>query len=151
MRSGETMIGEQQQISSLKADPIPALATEGAYDEIVDVINRVMAGVAEAPDAPHLQEDDGFSPLRDVLSAALSQAQSGKGKDRHGNGKPFMLQPIMELGRMTGPSGPAFQAMKKIGESLGMVGRKEYGPAQAELLGAIVYASAVWLLIEESK
>lgn len=115
-------------------------------------ISRLVHGEpAEMPDAPHIKDDTDYAPLHDVLIEALVQASYGKGKERHANGRPFMLQPIMELGRMTGPHGPAFQAMKKIGESLGMVSRGEHTRARAELLGAIVYAAAAILLIEEMK
>ncbi len=42
--------------------------------------------------------DDGYDCLRHVLALALQQANAGKGKERHANGKPFDRQPIMEIG-----------------------------------------------------
>src|SRR5574343_128891 len=48
------------------------------------------------------------------LQDALDQAQAGKGRRRHANGKPFVEQPIITDGRACGLAGPAFQARKKI-------------------------------------
>lgn len=90
-----------------------------------------------------------YYALAGILNAAFDQASSGKGKERHANGRPFDRQPIMEMGRMTGPSGPAFQAMKKTQEALGMVSRGDYAAAERELLGAIIYAAAAVLLVRE--
>ena len=90
-----------------------------------------------------------YKPLKDVLKAAYDQAASGKGKDRHANGKVFTEQPIMEIGRMVGMGYQTGQAMKKSQEAGGMVSRGEYGAAKAELLGAINYLAAAYILIDE--
>ena len=90
-----------------------------------------------------------FDALADVLAEALAQAASGKGAERHGNGKNFLSQPIMEMGRMLGPAGPAFQVMKKTQEAAGMARRGSFASAKREMLGAIVYSSALVLLFEE--
>ena len=88
----------------------------------------------------------GYEPLGGILDAALHQAQAGKGKERHANGKPFLQQPIMEIGRMVGPGYATGQAMKKAQESARLPTRE----AQVrELLGAINYLAAAALLIEE--
>lgn len=88
--------------------------------------------------------------LQQALHAAYSQAAEGKGKERHANNKDFDRQPIMEIGRMVGAGYPLGQAMKKAQEAGGMLRRDEPLRAQAELLGAINYLAAAWLLIEES-
>jgi len=90
-----------------------------------------------------------YKPLKDVLKAAYDQAASGKGKDRHANGKVFTEQPIMEIGRMVGMGYQTGQAMKKSQEAGGMVSRGEYEAAKAELLGAINYLAAAYILIGE--
>lgn len=90
-----------------------------------------------------------YQPLHEVLRAAYQQAASGKGRDRHANGKPFLDQPIMEIGRMVGVGYQTGQAMKKAQEAGGMVKRDQYGAAQAELLGAINYLAAAYILIGE--
>jgi hypothetical protein len=59
----------------------------------------------------------GYERLAETLDTALYQAQSGKGKERHANDKPFMQQPIMEIGRMVGPGFALGQAIKKAQES----------------------------------
>ena len=87
----------------------------------------------------------GYEPLAMVLRAALDQAQHGKGKDRHANGKPFDRQPILEIGRMVGQGYPLGQAMKKAQESM----RLPPDRAKAELLGAINYLAAAYLLLDE--
>lgn len=90
-----------------------------------------------------------YRPLKDVLKAAYAQASTGKGKDRHANGKPFMEQPIMEIGRMVGMGYQTGQAMKKAQEAGGMVQRQQFDAARAELLGAINYLAAAYLLVGE--
>lgn len=90
-----------------------------------------------------------YEHLADALRAAYAQSAAGKGKDRHANGRPFIRQPIMEIGRMVGPGYQTGQAMKKAQEAMGMVARGETERARAELLGAIVYLAAAWNLIGE--
>jgi hypothetical protein len=93
---------------------------------------------------------DPYTNLRAVLDAAYEQAANGKGKDRHANDKPFDRQPIMEIARMVGPGYQLGQAMKKAQEAGGMIQRGQPDRAQAELLGAINYLAAAYLLIEEA-
>lgn len=90
-----------------------------------------------------------YAPLRDVLEAAYSQAAEGKGKERHANGLPFARQPILSIARMVGIGGPAQQVMKKTQEAVGLARRGEFVRAEAELLGAIVYAAAAIILLRE--
>ena len=94
-------------------------------------------------------DDSGYAALVQALEAALNQAARGKGKERHANGKPFDQQPIMEIGRMVGPGYQIGQAMKKGQEAMTMRARGERDRARAELLGAINYMAAAWLLIGE--
>lgn len=90
-----------------------------------------------------------YQPLHEVLRSAYQQAASGKGRDRHANGKPFLDQPIMEIGRMVGMGYQTGQAMKKAQEAGGMVHRGQFDAARAELLGAINYLAAAYILIGE--
>jgi len=91
--------------------------------------------------------EKGYGRLFGVLCEALEQAQSGKGMERHANGKPFIDQPIMEIGRMVGPGFGIGQAMKKCQEAMRLDGTDR---KVRELLGAINYiASAVILLREQ--
>lgn len=89
--------------------------------------------------------------LARVLNDAFNQAANGKGKERHGNGKPFEHQPLFEISRMVGIGGPAYQVMKKTQEAVTMFVRGQHDAAIRELHGAIVYAAATIMLIEESK
>lgn len=93
----------------------------------------------------------GYQPLASELYIALEQSQGGKGKERHANGKPFLQQPMMEITRMTGPGGAAYQVMKKTQEAVSMANRGEYDRAIAELHGAIVYAAGCAMAIREKK
>ena len=90
-----------------------------------------------------------YAPLKEALKAAYAQASAGKGKDRHANGKSFLEQPIMEIGRMVGVGYQTGQAMKKAQEAGGMASRQQYEAARAELLGAINYLAAAYILIGE--
>lgn len=74
--------------------------------------------------------------LKKVLDAAFEQAASGKGKERHGSGKPFTKQPMIAISQML--ESAQFckgQAIKKIVESNGLQGEAR----TRELLGAINY------------
>ena len=95
--------------------------------------------------------EPGYEPLAAVLQLALDQAQAGKGKERHANGRPFDRQPIMEIGRMVGLGYPTGQAKKKTQEAIGMSNRGEPDRAVTELLGAINYLAAAILLIRETE
>lgn len=94
---------------------------------------------------------DGYGPLAAVLRDAYDQSAKGKGKERHANGKPFLMQPIMSIGRMVGPGYPLGQAMKKAQEAGGMCSRGNVQAAKAELLGVIVYTAAAIILMEEQE
>lgn len=79
----------------------------------------------------------GYESLAEVLDRALEQCQSGKGKERHANGKVFEDQPI----RTIGDDFPGFllgQATKKILESRAMTPDR----AERDLLGAINFIAA---------
>ena len=89
----------------------------------------------------------GYKSISSVLQAALDQAQHGKGKERHANGKPFEQQPIMEIGRMVGVGYMTGQAMKKTQESMRLPSIEQ---KEKELLGAINYLAAAILLEREN-
>lgn len=95
------------------------------------------------------ERTDPCAPLWRVLDEAYDQASKGKGALRHANGKPFLEQPVMEIGRMVGPGFHLGQVMKKAQEAMGMIERGEMDAARAELCGIIIYAAADVLLIEE--
>lgn len=93
----------------------------------------------------------GYQDLLNVLTKAYAQASGGKGKERHARGKPFDKQPIMEIGRMVGPGYATGQAMKKLQEAKSMMDRGDFEKAKAEALGAINYAAAFYILVEEAE
>lgn len=98
------------------------------------------------PDVP------GYEPLRQTLHQAYDQSAHGKGRERHNKAnKPFAQQPIMTIGRMVGIGYPTGQAMKKIQEAVTMAERGNYGASRAEFLGAIVYAAAACILLQENQ
>jgi len=96
--------------------------------------------------------DANYSALAGVLREAHAHAAKGKGVERHGNGRGFNEQPIMEIPRLLGgsPEGQLYQIMKKAQEANGMVKRGEREAAIRELLGAINYAAAAVLTIREA-
>lgn len=103
-------------------------------------------GLADTEDAYRPTTLPGYEPLADVLQKALDQSQRGKGHERHQRGEtPFLRQPICEIGRMTGVGYNIGQAMKKGQEAMRLPTER----AQAELLGAIVYLAAAYLLMGE--
>lgn len=85
----------------------------------------------------------GYEELADVLVAALDQAQSGKGAERHANDLPFTAQPMQTISGLVGSGdGLAYQAIKKIQESGRMTSRSA---RDLERLGAIVYTAGLIL------
>ena len=97
----------------------------------------------------HPAINPGYGPLYRVLVGALEQAQTGKGEQRHGRGRAFMDQPMFAIAGMTGPGGPAFQAMKKTQEALTMDANGLHEAAYREVLGAINYLGALALIFAE--
>lgn len=91
----------------------------------------------------------GYDSLFNVLTRALEQAQSGKGKERHAAGEPFTEQPIFKIGEMFGLGFQNGQALKKMVEAQGMLKRGEFNAAEREVLGAINYLAAVAIEINK--
>ena len=94
---------------------------------------------------------DAYGALRGILDEAYNQSAKGKGLERHGNGKVWTEQPILAITRDTGIGFPTGQAIKKITEAVGMLGRGEGDAAARELLGAIVYTAAAVKFIREKE
>lgn len=96
---------------------------------------------------------EGYEELRLILELAYDQSARGKGKERHSVGsvgsRPWVNQPILEISRMVGPGYAAGQVAKKVQEAVTMAGNGNYRGAQAEALGAIVYAAALYRLLSE--
>ena len=115
-------------------------------------IDKMESALTAALQPPLLDmEVPGYEPLRRVLEEAYNQSARGKGRVRHANEKPFLQQPIMEIGRMVGMGGHTYQISKKAQEATTLASRSQHAAAKAELLGVIVYAAAAFLLIEESE
>jgi hypothetical protein len=88
----------------------------------------------------------GYEELAGVLQMAHDHAATGKGKERHANGKPFDDQPIMVIPAMLGSiEGQMYQIIKKAQEANSMAKRGEDDAAISELLGVINYAAAAIL------
>lgn len=96
---------------------------------------------------------EGYGDLARVLALAYGQAAVGKGKERHSAGKPFALQPIMQIPEgmsfAGGIGGLSYQITKKNGEADRMCDRAAYAAAMKEMLGVINYAAAKYLHIEK--
>lgn len=89
----------------------------------------------------------GYETLASVLALALEQAQNGKGNERHQVGNtPFSKQPICELARFYGVGYNFGQAAKKAHETQQLTTLKA---KQAELLGAINYLAAAYIVLSE--
>lgn len=93
-----------------------------------------------------------YESLKEVFQQAYNQASSGKGKERHsyGDNEPYEKQLICSISRrLQNPliAGPCFQVCKKTLEA----GRLDPDAAIRELLGAINYAAAAIILLQEEK
>src|SRR6478735_11085458 len=78
---------------------------------------NVIIKVASLP-----QQVTGYEELERILKLAYDQAASGKGKARHSKQaigfRPWHEQPIMQIARMVGTGGHAYQVQKKVQEGL---------------------------------
>lgn len=89
----------------------------------------------------------GYETLGSILALALEQAQNGKGNQRHEvNNAPFSKQPICELARLYGVGYNFGQAAKKAHETQQL---NTLEAKQAELLGAINYLAAAYIVLSE--
>ena len=93
-------------------------------------------------------------PLESVFSDVLDQVTKGKGSERHGEteggrGLTFSEQPIMTITRYVGNGYPLGQAMKKLSEVPALMKHKGRDAAYKEILGAIAYAAAAALYLNE--
>lgn len=88
----------------------------------------------------------GYETLRDVLERAYAQAATGKGAERHANGKPFHQQPMQDLIRLNGVGFATGQIGKKASEALGLPTTERQ---VHELLGAIVYCAGAIIALEQ--
>lgn len=124
---------------------------EAASDEIEATCDDLRASTPFRQAGPDINPTDpNFATLAGILQAAHDQAANGKGRNRYGEGKPFLNQPIMDIARMLGGiDGHSFQIMKKAQEAARMVRREQYDAAVHELLGVINYAAAAVLRIRE--
>lgn len=90
----------------------------------------------------------GYERLADILGQAFQQSAQGKGVERHANGQPWEKQSLITLAEYTGHGGPQYQLMKKTREAGDMANRGEKDAAKREILGAIVYAAAMFHVID---
>lgn len=93
-----------------------------------------------------MKVEPGYEILADVLQMALDQAQTGKGKERHSDSRPFQNQTIMETTRAHGIGFALGQAEKKGRESYRLPTKDA---KVRELLGAINYTAAAIIRINE--
>lgn len=104
---------------------------------------------AQAQPAEMINVVNGYKPLALVLALALEQAQNGKGNERHQVGAtPFIQQPICAISRLYGVGYNFGQAAKKAHETEQLTSLKS---KQAELLGAINYLAAAYIVLSEQE
>lgn len=90
-----------------------------------------------------------YSELYRVLMMAYDQAANGKGKERHANDERFEDQPIMTIAKGHGMGYQTGQAAKKLQEAHKLLAIRGKDAAIREILGAINYAAAAILLLEQ--
>lgn len=95
------------------------------------------------------EHDNNYAVLKAALDAAYDQAATGKGAERHANGKPWTEQPIFTISEAVGPGFCHGQAIKKLTEAASMMKRGGHAAARHEVLGAIVYAAALVRMLDE--
>lgn len=90
-----------------------------------------------------------YESLWFVNQKALARVMSGKGKERHYNGKKFTEQDICVFIRDEGWGFAIGQARKKVNEARKMFANGEKSRAINEVLDASIYLQALALVIEE--
>lgn len=83
-------------------------------------------------------QTDSKHPLEDVFDKCLEQVISGKGNDRHGNGKYFLDQPWRHIADVHGDGFLTGQAQKKLMEAQGFEDKDRW---EREMFGVIVYSA----------
>ena len=104
--------------------------------------------------AGHGGGDHPYKSLEDTLQAAIDQASTGKGKERHAVDNAFEEQVICAVQRLLTNhpfGGQAFQVIKKTIEAGRLYQNNGPDAAYAEVLGAINYLAAMGILIQEAK
>lgn len=111
----------------------------------------MLAATKADTDKPrHLSDITGpYSSLWRVLIAAFDQASQGKGRERHSDGEPFEQQICCQITRRHGLAFATGQAAKKLDEAHRLLRDKGPGAAIAECLGAINYAAAAVIVLQE--
>lgn len=77
-------------------------------------------------------------PLEEILNECLNQVTSGKGNERHGNGREFMDQPWRRIADIHGHGFLTGQAAKKLDEAQGFDDLSRWN---REMYGVIAYAA----------
>ena len=90
-----------------------------------------------------------YASLLGVLMDALYQASNGKGRERHSDGEPFEQQICCQITRRHGLAFATGQAAKKLDEVHRLLRDKGPNAAIAECLGAINYAAAAVIVLQE--
>jgi len=133
------------------------MATTQYHSEQVDLEEYIAEKAGKAAPIQHRRMSEAdrteamYAPLKRVLMTAYNHAAVGKGRERHANGDDFINQDIMAIARVHGIGFQTGQAEKKVRESHGMMAREDFRAARSELLGAINYLAAAYLLIEEKE
>jgi len=117
------------------------------YEENIKLVDVTVSGIQKGSLEPQK-----YSSLEAVLKDALSQANSGKGVERHANNNNFEDQVICVVGRLLKGhryAAHAYQAIKKTIEAGRLYDIKGKDAAYNEILGAINYLSALAIMIKE--
>lgn len=124
---------------------IDAIGRNGGEGEHYDMLRHRFEESANFDPTPGALTPANYLSLQSVLDRAFAQASSGKGAERHGQGKPFEEQPMQKLIDLYGLGFALGQAGKKMQEAQ----RMGVEPAVRELLGAINYIAGAIVHIEK--
>ena len=118
------------------------------YQEACMLLGVPYGDAGSFTEQPVVSITDKYASLRRILDMALEQASSGKGDERHANGRSFDEQPMQRITEMLGIGFPLGQAVKKSQEAKGMTDRGQHDAAIRELLGAINYLAGAVMALE---
>lgn len=132
----------EESLNAVRINPKDSLSLEDRkkiLDELTEMAQERGEYGIETRQGPH--------PLQSIFNDAILQVTSGKGQERHGDGKEFFEQPWKHLADVHGRGFLTGQAAKKLEEAQRFTDRDKW---KREMLGAIVYAAMAVLYGEES-
>lgn len=146
----DQMAKEISEQENIEGQPMAGLKAGNQKEQKVEEIYNLIDEQDKDVQVGAFSVCPGYESLADILQDALDQSQKGKGKKRHARGEPFRDQQICQGARKHGLGAMSYQVEKKINEAKRLFEEyADFGEAEKDILGAVVYAAAMLLVMRE--